>query len=109
MIKRMLVILFCLCFCLCSCNRAENNRPEPDEVSSEVFAMNTYITMTAYDNNADTVLDSAEKWIREMESLWSVTDEESELHQVNHNVGNSVSVSESALDLNSAAEMKNTK
>lgn len=101
MIKRMSVILFCLCFCLClcSCSRAENNSPEPDEVSREVFAMNTYITMTAYDNNADIVLDSAEKRIRELESLWSVTDEESEVYQINHNVGNSVSVSEPTLDL----------
>lgn len=99
MIRRISVILFCLCFFLCSCSRPEDKSSESDEVSKEVFAMNTFITMTAYDNNADAVLDSAERQIRELESLWSVTDEESEIYQLNHNGGNSVSVSEPTLDL----------
>lgn len=99
MIKRMSVILFCLCLCLCGCSGQEDKNTESEEVSKEVFAMNTYITMTAYGKDADGVLDSAEKRIRELESLWSVTDEKSEIYQLNHNGGSPFAVSEPTSEL----------
>lgn len=99
MIKRMSVILFCLCLCLCGCSGREDKNTESEEVSKEVFAMNTYITMTAYGKDADGVLDSAEKRIRELESLWSVTDEKSEIYQLNHNGGSPFAVSEPTSEL----------
>ena len=99
MIKRMSVILFCLCLCLCGCGRQEDENLEPDEVSREVFAMNTYITMTAYGTGKDSALASAEKRVRELESLWSVTDEKSEIYQLNHNGGSPFTVSEPTSEL----------
>ena len=99
MIKRMSVILFCICLCFCGCGRQDDKNMEPDGVSKEVFAMNTYITMTAYGNDADVALDSAEKRIRELESLWSVTDEKSEIYQLNHNDGSPFTVSEPTSEL----------
>ena len=99
MIKRMPVILFCLCLCFCGCGRQDDKNMEPDGVSKEVFAMNTYITMTAYGNDADVALDSAEKRIWELESLWSVTDEKSEIYQLNHNGGSPFTVSEPTSEL----------
>jgi len=95
----MSAILFCFCLCLCGCGRQEDKNPEPVAADREMFAMNTYITMTAYGEGADAVLGSAENRIRELESLWSVTDEKSEIYQLNHNEGKPFTVSEATSEL----------
>lgn len=56
--------------------------------------MNTYITLTAYGKDVDDSLDSAENFIRELESLWSVTDADSEIYQLNNSNGIPLAVSE---------------
>lgn len=47
-------------------------------VETSLFAMNTYMTFTAYGENSEAALESAKQKIKELESLWSVTDEDSE-------------------------------
>lgn len=58
-----------------------------------VFAMDTYMKLTAYGNNAEEAISASEEKISELERLWSVTDKSSEIYSVNHSGGKSVSVS----------------
>lgn len=102
MMKRMSVILFFLCLCLCGCGGFKGGSPKQKEVSREIFAMNTYVTITAYAdgaNGASDALDAAVSRIREFDSLWSVTDEKSEIYRLNHSGGKPFTVSEPTLEL----------
>lgn len=80
------------------------HRSEPQsEAATEVFAMDTYITMTAYGKDAETALTEAENKLTELEQLWSVTDPDSDIYAVNHSNGQSVRVSKETVDLLSFA------
>lgn len=68
-------------------------KPEQQRAESSLFAMNTYMTFTAYGENSEIALESAKQKIQELESLWSVTDENSEIYRANHSNGQSVQVS----------------
>ncbi len=96
MIKR--ILLVSLCLALCGCGRTEGSNPETEAVKN-MFAMNTYITMKAYGDNAEYALNSAESKITEIERLWSVTDEQSEIYRLNHSGGVPVNVSELTIRL----------
>lgn len=56
------------------------------------FAMDTYMTFTAYGTDAEPAILAAEDKIREMEELWSVTDKNSDVYAVNHSSGQTVTV-----------------
>ena len=58
----------------------------------EFFAMDTYMTFTAYGNGAEQALERAEEKMRTLESEWSVTDENSEIYRLNHSGGTVVSL-----------------
>lgn len=76
---------------------------EPPKAEHSFFAMNTYMTFTAYGTNAETALEDAERLVREVESLWSVTEEESEIYRANHSGGESVEISSETANLVSFA------
>lgn len=79
----------------CLAQGAEGMRyGQEDAAEKEFFAMDTYMTFTAYGEGAEEALDQAREEIRGLESAWSVTDEESEIWQVNHSEGNPVTLSE---------------
>lgn len=63
------------------------------------FAMDTYITVEAYGNNAEAALNSTQEKIISLEKLWSVTDENSEIYSVNHSNGNTVELSDETAEL----------
>lgn len=63
------------------------------------FAMDTYMTLTVYGENTSAALDKAEEKVSELEKLWSVTDENSEIYEVNHSGGKAVSVSAETAEL----------
>lgn len=69
------------------------------EATAELFAMDTYITMTAYGRNAETALSEAEDRVTELEQLWSVTDPDSDIYAVNHSNGQPVNVSRETAEL----------
>lgn len=73
------------------------------EATTELFAMDTYITMTAYGRDAETALSKAEDKLTELEHLWSVTDPDSDIYAVNHADAQPVSVSEETASLLSFA------
>lgn len=56
------------------------------------FAMDTYMTFTAYGTDAEPAILAAEDKIRELEELWSVTDKNSDVYAVNHSSGQTVTV-----------------
>ena len=96
-------VLLCLAALLTSCGQSEDNQTvdtvSAEENSTSMFAMNTYVTVTAYGNDTEAALSSAEEKIRSLESLWSVTDENSEIYEVNHSGGNPVEVSDETAQL----------
>lgn len=61
--------------------------------------MNTYITFTAYGDNAESVLSQAKDKFTALEQLWSVTDEHSEIYAVNHAGGQPVTVSNDTAEI----------
>lgn len=78
-------------------------RDEPEAYSKSFFAMDTYVTFTAYGANAEDGLRQAENRIAELEKLWSVTDADSDIYAVNHSNGQPVGVSEETEELVSFA------
>lgn len=93
---KLLALFLSFSFLLCGCTGTmTDNIGVDDEVkeTKNVFAMNTYITLTAYGENADAALDQSEERIRELESLLSVTGENSEIYAVNHSGWTPVSLS----------------
>lgn len=81
---------------LASCSHKKNTY-EPQ--SKSFFAMDTYMTITVYGENAESALNQAEEKVAELEKLWSVTDEGSEIYAVNHSDGRSISVSPETAEL----------
>lgn len=80
----------CLLFAKFKCSRDASS----NEITTELFAMDTYITMTAYGRDAETALSDAEDTLIELEQLWSVTDPDSDIYAVNHSDGQAVNISE---------------
>lgn len=58
-----------------------------------VFAMDTYMKLTAYGEGAENALEKAVNKIAELDGLWSVTNENSEIYAINRSGGKTVNVS----------------
>lgn len=76
----------------CAGQPVKDNTPPP-EAGAGLFAMDTYLDLTAYGEKAEAALEQAQARIRELESLWSVTEEHSEIYAANHSGGEAVAVS----------------
>lgn len=87
--------LIAVLMCLTACS----NQTQQTEKKESFFAMDTYITFTAYGENAESVLTQAKDRLTALEQLWSVTDESSEIYAVNHAGGQSVTVSAETADI----------
>ena len=100
-----LPVLVCLTM-LSSCgdSKAASPASDPNEKSSgSLFAMDTYITVTAYGENRDAGIKAATDEISRLEKLWSVTDTASEIYAVDHADGSGTAVSPETADLLSLA------
>lgn len=96
------VLLLGLCHGLTAC--AVPGRTQ--EYESSFFAMDTYMTFTVYDDdaqNAQNALAGAKDKIKALEALWSVTDPDSDIYAVNHGGGKPVAVQEETANLVSFA------
>ena len=69
------------------------------EFTSDLFAMDTYMTMKAYGPGAEAALNSISDLISDLDSHLSVTNSESEIYQLNHAEGQPVSLSDTTADL----------
>lgn len=97
-----IILTGCLLVGLSACSNVQSDEEQAPS-SREFFAMNTYISLTAYGNQAENALAQAQKRIEELENLWSVTEENSDIFAVNHSGGQTVSVSEETAELISFA------
>ncbi|MDE6034993.1 MAG: FAD:protein FMN transferase [Ruminococcus sp.] len=81
---------------LTSCDKSA---PDKEPHNKSFFAMDTYMSITAYGKNADTALNQVEEKVSELENLWSVTRESSEFYKINHSNGQNISVSPETAEL----------
>lgn len=96
-----IVMAGCMIVGLTACSW--QSEEEQTSAARDFFAMNTYIRLEAYGDGAEDALALAQARIEELEGLWSVTDETSEIYAVNHSGGQPVSVSEDTAELVSFA------
>ena len=91
---------------LCSCSADSGSVSHTDSMESEsrdVFAMDTYMNLKAYGENAGGALSAAQERILELEAELSVTDENSDIYRLNSSAGERVQVSEDTARVLSAA------
>lgn len=87
-----LISLMILCFAGCGINQTDDIvASEP--ITKSIFAMNTYITIDTYGKEAKQAAEDAEALLLDLEGIWSVTDQNSEIYQANHNDGLPISIS----------------
>lgn len=87
-----LAALFASCV-FAGCGRQPVSVQEP-KAEKSIFAMSTFITITAYGEDSVAALEEAENVVCQWESLLSVTDTDSEIFALNHSRGRQVQVSE---------------
>ncbi len=91
--KKILLLIPVLMLLLCACagkgaepEQASNTASETvnaEPVSVDIFAMDTYMTLTAYGERAEEALQAAEDEIHRIDSLLSTGDPESEISKLN--------------------------
>ncbi len=95
-------VLLVLALCTgCGSQAGIGATTEPSERS--FFAINTYITMQASGPQAEDALTEAEELVQNLEGLLSVTEESSELYEINHSGGQPAAVSGETAELISFA------
>lgn len=67
------------------------------------FGMDTYMTITAYGEDAGEAVEEAQARILKLEKEWSVTDESSQIYQANHSGESPVTLSDDTRDVVSFA------
>lgn len=81
-------------------------RGRTEAYSQSFFAMDTYMTFTVYDDNAEearAALRQAQGELEALEALWSVTEQGSDIYAVNHSGGQTVTVDDQTAGLLSFA------
>ncbi len=79
--------LIALCFFLSSCggNKAPDGSPaQAAPISRQAFQLDTFITLTLYDTQDETILDEAMALLESYEDIFSRTRESSECYRLNH-------------------------
>ena len=100
---KMLVLVGLACLIMTSCNSKANDTTEDTSAkaknttsekqtsndtepqSRDIFAMDTYMTLTAYGANAENALNQAESEIERLDTLLSTGDENGEIYALNQN------------------------
>ena len=93
-------LLCSVCLSACSTSGAGGaGAASREPTRREFFAMDTYMRFSAYGEGAEQALQEAEEEIYRLESEWSVTDEGSEIYQVNHSGGTPVELSDETSEI----------
>ncbi len=87
------VLISCILFYTIFSMIMHTKKGSTEPFKTEFFGMNTYITFTAYGADAEEALKAAEKKISELEAAWSVTEETSEIYQMNRSNGKPITLS----------------
>lgn len=88
------ILLLISAIMLAACKNHQSTKTAAEKGDTAFFAMNTFITLSAYGETVDTALSEAQDKFMELEKLWSVTDEDSEIYKINHSAGKPVAVSD---------------
>ncbi|MCI7767773.1 MAG: FAD:protein FMN transferase [Oscillospiraceae bacterium] len=79
---------------LCGCGNTDENYSE-----KELFAMDTYMKLTVYGDNSEAALDLASEKISELEKLFSITIDSSDISRINCSGGGSAEVDNQTSEL----------
>lgn len=83
--KRILIFVLWLVL-LTGCER------QPEKKQIDIFAMDTYMSLTVYDENGDALLQQASERITELEQIFSVTQPDSDTSRINAHAGKPVEI-----------------
>lgn len=83
--KRILFVIAAAALLMCGCTEKS--------FSKDIFAMNTFMTLKAYGDNAENAVNLSVQKIEELEKAFSVTDIESDISRINNAHGKAVEVS----------------
>lgn len=78
---------------------AQKLKTDESKADASFFAMSTYVSLTAYGKMGEQAVLDAKNKVEELETLWSTTDEGSEVSALNHSNGTPVNVSDETGDL----------
>lgn len=97
--RRLCIPLLILCLLLTApgCRREDAAADAPAEAS--LFAMHTYMTFSAYGDQAESALQEATALVQELEALWSVADPDSEIYQINHRDTDTLTISDETAEI----------
>lgn len=82
---------------------------KPQSAYEEVFAMDTYMTITAYGRESDMAVEAAKKEIYRLDEMLSVSNEASEVYAINSGKEDNVSTDVASLILTSVMMNEKTK
>lgn len=96
-----IVFLMIITAVLSGCTYGESDSGQSSTPAScDIFAMDTYMNIKVYGgDNAQTALNEAADRISELEKMWSVTDENSDIYAINQSGGEPVVVSDETAEL----------
>ncbi len=101
-IYRKIMSGICVMPLLTACtNRAEIAK------TADIFAMDTYMNLKAYGRDAEAAVSESEARIRELEQIFSVTDDTSDIRQINQAGGQPVTVSADTVSVLQIAQHMN--
>lgn len=86
-IPKFLIFTFLLLGILITSGCNKNITENSNNYTSQIFALDTVIEITAYGENAQESVTAAEKEIRRLEKVFSVTDENSDIYKLNNTNG----------------------
>ncbi|MDE7230598.1 MAG: FAD:protein FMN transferase [Oscillospiraceae bacterium] len=86
--KVLFVVITAVCMLFTAC---ENTSEPAEEHSGRWYAMDTFMSVTAYGDSASDAPEEIRDRISKLEDMWSVTDEKSELYALNHGGSGEVS------------------
>ena len=90
---------------LSSCANKENAvKGQPDQSTQEIFAMDTYMSLTAYGSNSEEAVNKAVQEINRLDEMFSVGNEDSDVTKLNENGSGEVS-EETAFIMNRAMQV----
>ena len=85
------VLGLCMCALLAGCGGNDNTANKGNsgnantEYSQDVFAMDTYMSLTAYGPSGEEAVTAAVAEVNRLDSLWSVSSEDGEVYLLNQN------------------------
>ena len=102
--KRILCIIVSVVFIMCGCTLKKDTAEK--SFSRDIFAMDTFMTLKAYGENAENAVNLSVQKIEELEKMFSVNDDKSDISKINNAHGKAVEISADTYRLiNSAVDI----